>query len=163
MQLTFVTKYDMFCQLTEASLAPKIAQAQAIREKALLAERSSRNYQQFTAQLNLLSQQLGNALSEGDLDRAAAQQVALDTLQSQIAGAELNSEQARLLTQLSVQIQQKLDKLPELAEALAQAARLIAEVSAQSLPDTSQVAAAYQSLYYSSKKLLSNKQKLLVN
>ena len=140
----FIAKFEKICQLTDASLAPKIAQAQAVRDKALLAERSSRNYQQFSAQLNLLSQQLGNALSEGDLDRAAAQQVALDTLQSQIAGAELNSEQSRLLTQLSAQIQQKLDKLPELAEALAQAARLIAEISAQSLPDASQVAAAYQ-------------------
>ena len=73
------------CQLTEASLAPKIAEAQAVREKTLLAERSSRNYQQFSAQLNLLSQQLGNALSDGDLDNAAGQQIALDTLQSQIA------------------------------------------------------------------------------
>ena len=59
-------------------------------------------------------------------------------------GAELNSEQARQLAQLANQIQQKLDKLPELAEALAQAARLIAELSAQSLPDASQVAVAYQ-------------------
>lgn len=140
----FAAKFEKICQLTGASLAPKIAEAQAVREKTLLAERSSRNYQQFSAQLNLLSQQLGNALSDGDLDNAAGQQIALDTLQSQIAGAELNSEQARQLAQLANQIQQKLDKLPELAEALAQAARLIAELSAQSLPDASQVAVAYQ-------------------
>ncbi len=140
----FFAKYEKICQLTDASLAPKIAQAQALKEQALSAERCLRNFQLFSTQLNLLSQQLGSALSEGDLEQAASQQAALDTLHAQIARSELNSEQTRQLNQLSVQIQQKLDKLPELAEALAQAARLIAEVSAQSLPDATQVAAAYQ-------------------
>jgi hypothetical protein len=140
----FSAKFDKICQLTTASLSPKLAQAQALQDKVLLAERSLRNYQQFNAQLNLLNQQLAQALSEGDLDAASTQQLPLDTLKSQFVSAELTQEQQKQLQQQAFQIQQRLDKLPELAEALAQTARLIFELSAQALPEASQVTLAYQ-------------------
>jgi hypothetical protein len=140
----FIAKYNKIALLTESSLAPKLAQAQAEREKALFVERTHRNSQQFATQLNLLNQQIGSALSAGELETAASQQTALDALLGQIASAELTLEQRKHLQQQAQQIQQKLDKLPELAEGLAQTARLIFELSAQALPTASEVNVAYQ-------------------
>ncbi len=140
----FHNKFIKICQLTDAALAPKIAEAQAERERVLKAERSLQQFEVLVAKLNTLSEALGKALEDGELTIATALQADLDEINRQSLSAELNISQLRQVTQLIAQLQQRLDKLPELADALTQAAKLIAEISAQALPTIEQVSIAYQ-------------------
>ena len=79
----------------------------------------------------MLQQQTGSLIAEGDLNAATAQQQALDTLAAQIRAEQPDPAVLQALELRIGQLQQQLDQLPLLAEALAQAARLLAELSAQ--------------------------------
>ena len=140
----FTTKFEKIIQLTEASLAPKLAAARELQAQLAEKQRAEKDFQNFNQQLNLLEQQLGAALAEADLDTAGHSQAALDALATQINAAQLNSGQLQQLSEHIAKIQAKLNKLPELAESLALSARLIAELSAQSLPVHSDVIEAHQ-------------------
>ncbi len=139
----FTAKYQKILELTEAALAPKLAAARELQAQLAAKQRSEKDYQNFSQQLNLLEQQLGVALSEADLEAAAHSQTALDALMTQIQATEFSALQLQKLTEHIAKIQTKLNKLPELAESLALSARLIAELSAQALPTASDVIEAH--------------------
>ncbi len=139
----FTAKYQKILELTEAALAPKLAAARELQAQLAAKQRSEKDYQNFSQQLNLLEQQLGVALSEADLEAAAHSQTALAALMTQIQATEFSALQLQKLTEHIAKIQTKLNKLPELAESLALSARLIAELSAQALPTASDVIEAH--------------------
>ncbi|MFC0048727.1 DUF349 domain-containing protein [Rheinheimera tilapiae] len=137
-------KYQRIVQLTEAMLAPRLAVLAAEQAKQQHQAHQQKLLQQFTQQLQMLQQQTGSLIAEGDLNAATAQQQALDTLTAQIRAEQPDPAVLQALEQRIGQLQQQLDQLPLLAEALAQAARLLAELSAQPLPVAAQAEKAYQ-------------------
>ncbi len=139
-----VSKYQRIVQLTETMFAPKLAALAAEQARQLQQQQQQKLLQQFSLQLQVLQRDLGQLLASGDLESASGLQQALDTLQAQIRTEQLDGQTQRQLEQNISQLQQQLDQIPQLAESLALAARLLAELSAQPLPQADQVEQAYQ-------------------
>ena len=138
-----ISKYQRIVQLTEAMFAPRLAALAAEQAKQQQQQRQQKLLQQFNLQLQVLQRDLGQLLASGELDAASDLQQALDTLHAQIRSEPLDASTQRQLAQTAAQLQQQLDQIPLLAEALAQAARLLAELSAQPLPDAAEAEEAY--------------------
>lgn len=138
-----ISKYQRIVQLTEAMFAPRLAALAAEQAKQQQQQQQQKLLQQFNLQLQVLQRDLGQLLASGELDAASDLQQAFDTLQAQIRSESLDASTQRQLAQSAAQLQQQLDQIPLLAEALAQAARLLAELSAQPLPDAAEAEEAY--------------------
>lgn len=139
-----VSKYQRIVQLTEAMFAPKLAALAVEQAKQQQQQQQQKLLQQFNLQLQVLQRDLGQLLASGELDAASGLQQALDTLQAQIRTEQLDTATQRQLEHSAAQLQQQLDQIPLLAESLAQAARLLAELSAQPLPEAEHAEQAYQ-------------------
>jgi hypothetical protein len=137
-------KYQRIVHLTDIMLAPRLALLAAEQAKQQQQALQQKLFQQFSQQLQMLQQLLGQLIADGDLTAAAAQQQALDSLQAQVLSEDLTAAVRQPLEARIQLLQQQLDQLPELSEALAQAARLLAELSAQPLPVAAQAEQAYQ-------------------
>lgn len=137
-------KHQRIVQLTDAMLAPRLAELAAAQAQQQHQVQQHKLQLQFSQQLQMLQQQLGQLIAAGELDAASQQQGALDTLKAQMHAETIDSAVQRQLDHSAQQLQQQLDQLPALAEALAQAARLLAELSAQPLPVAAQAEQAYQ-------------------
>lgn len=141
----FIEKYHKVIELTERSIAPKIAEFAKLQQQQALAKAAEQRFNTLRVQLDNLQQQLATALNETELTKAAGYQQSLDDIRAEIAAAQLPATFSVQLQQQITQISQQLDKLPELAEALAQSARLLAEAAAYALPQANDdVAADYQ-------------------
>ncbi|WP_306521840.1 DUF349 domain-containing protein, partial [Rheinheimera sp.] len=141
----FIEKYHKVVELTERSIAPKIAEFAKMQQQQVLAKAAEQRFNALSVQLENLQQQLAVALNEAELTKAAGYQQSLDDVRAEVAVAQLPTAFNLQLQQQMTQISQQLDKLPELAEALAQSARLLAEAAAHTLPQANDdVAAAYQ-------------------
>ena len=139
-----LSKYQRIVQLTDAMFAPKLAALAAEQARQQQQAQQQKLQQQFSHQLQVLQNDLGQLLAAGELDAASQLQQALQTLAQQIGAEQLDSQVRRLLEQRVMHLQQQLDQIPQLAEALALAARLLAELSAQPLPTAAQTEQAYQ-------------------
>jgi len=144
-QAEFIAKYNKVIDLTEKSLQPRLAVLAAEQQKLQLLQQQQQQCGQFELQLQLLTEQLSSQLAAGELEQAQALQSAVRQLSEQISAAALSSQQQQQLHKAVRELTAQLDRLPALAEALAQAARLLAEFAAQSLPAAdADVAGAYQ-------------------
>ena len=141
----FIEKYHKVVELTERSIAPKIAEFAKMQQQQALAKAAEQRFNALRTQLDSLQQQLATALNEAELTKAAGYQQSLDDIRAEIAQSQLPASADAQLKQQMAQISLQLDKLPELAEAMAQSARLLAEAAAHVLPqENDDVAAAYQ-------------------
>lgn len=141
----FIEKYHKVIELTERSIAPKIAEFAKMQQQEAKAKAAEQRFNTLRGQLDHLQQQLAVALNEAELTKAAAYQQSLDEVRAEVVAAQLPTAFDLQLQQQLAHISQQLDKLPELAEALAQSARLLAEAAAHPLPQANDdVMAAYQ-------------------
>lgn len=137
-------KYQRIVQLTEAYFAPRLAVLAAEQARQQHQAQQQKLSLQFGQQLHVLQQDLGQLIAAGELDAASALQQPFETLQAQIQAEQLDDQIRRQLEHNAAQLQQQLDQIPALAESLAQAARLLAELSAQPLPEAASAEEAYQ-------------------
>lgn len=139
----FSQKYQRISEQTTNMLAPKLAALAAAAQAEQQKVARQQQQQHALQQLQLLQQQLGQQIADGALDQAAVQQQAFETLRAQIEALQLPAELQSPLQAKIKTIQQQFDQLPQLAEALAQAARLLAELSAQPLPEAADAPSAF--------------------
>ncbi len=141
----FTAKYNKVCQLTERAFAPRLAELQLAQQQQAARVAQQALYQELAAQLANVATQIATALTAGDLDAVSAQQQVISMLANAIADADLTTAQRQPLLLSHKAMQQQLDQLPQLAEALALTARLLAEQAAIGLPSAEQdINAAYQ-------------------
>jgi DNA repair protein SbcC/Rad50 len=141
----FTAKYQKVCLLTENAFAPRLAELAALQNKQAAAAAQQVRYQEFVVSLSDLATQIAADLAAGELDAVAAQEPIVATLSAAITDADLTSSQRQPLFVSLKALQQQLDQLPQLAEALALTARLLAEQAAIGLPSAEQdITAAYQ-------------------
>ena len=141
----FTAKYQKVCVLTESAFAPKLAELAQLQQQRARAEAQQTRYQELAAQLIEVATQVATDLSAGDLTAVSAQEQQVAALGVAIAAADLTAPQRQPLLQSHQALQQQLDQLPQLAEALALTARLLAEQAAIALPsEADDINAAYQ-------------------
>lgn len=141
----FSAKYQKVCLLTENAFAPRLAELAQIQQQQAAAAASQQRYQELAAQLTQVATQIATDLASGDLDAVSAQSQQVASLATAIETADLTQSQRQPLVLSHKALQQQLDQLPQLAEALALTARLLAEQAAIGLPATDQdINAAYQ-------------------
>lgn len=137
-------KYQRIVQLTDAFFAPRLAVLAAEQARQQQQAHQQKLLQQFSQQLHVLQRDLGQLIAGGELDAASALQQPFENLLAQIRAEQLDDQLRRQLEISAAQLQQQLDQIPSLAESLAQVARLLAELSAQPLPEAASVDEAYQ-------------------
>lgn len=142
-QLQLQAKYEKISQLTTAALAPRLAQL--AREQAALVQQQARQQllQQLEEQLAAIEQQLGELLSANQLTELEPLGQALTSWRQQLA-ADLPATTRDKLLARADQLAARLADVPQLAEAMAQAGRLLAEMSAHQLPAAEQVESGWQ-------------------
>jgi hypothetical protein len=141
----FVAKYEKVIELTNKSLQPRLEAFELALQKQQKQQQELQQFVQFEQQLQLLAEQLSVKLAAGELEQAQQLLVPVEQLAAQIAAAALNAHQQQQLQKQVRELINQLARLPVLAEALAQAARLLAELAAQGLPQPdADVAGAYQ-------------------
>ncbi|RVU37500.1 DUF349 domain-containing protein [Rheinheimera riviphila] len=141
----FSAKYQKVCVLTENAFAPRLAELAQIQQQQARAAEQQTRYQELAAQLIEVASQVATDLSAGDLAAVSAQEQVVASLGVAIETADLTAPQRQPLVQSHKALQQQLDQLPQLAEALALTARLLAEQAAVGLPAEDQdINAAYQ-------------------
>lgn len=141
----FIAKYNKVIDLTNKSLQPRLAVLALEQQKQQQLQQQQQQFDHFAQQLQLLTEQLTSQLAAGELEQAQALQTAVSQLSEQINAAALSAAQQQQLRKAVRELTAQLERLPALAEALAQAARLLAELAAQSLPAAdADVAGAYQ-------------------
>jgi len=141
----FEQKYQKVCLLTHNAFAPKLAELARIEEQQALATAQLQCYQTLNQQLSEVSAQVAADLAAGDLVAVSAQEQQVASLAAAVATTDVTLSQRQSLQQGIQALQQQFDQLPQLAEALALTARLLAEQAAIALPDAQQdVRAAYQ-------------------
>jgi len=141
----FTAKYQKVCVLTENAFAPRLAEVAQIQQQRARAEAQQTRYQQLAAQLIEVASQVATELSAGDLAAVSAKEQIVAALGVAIESADLTAPQRQPLVQSHQALQLQLDQLPQLAEALALTARLLAEQAAVVFPSVEQdINAAYQ-------------------
>lgn len=141
----FIAKYNKVIDLTDKSLQPRLAALALEQQKQQQLQQQQQQFDHFAQQLQLLTEQLTTQLAAGELEQAQGLQTAVSQLSEQISAAVLTAAQQQQLHKTVRELKAQLERLPALAEALAQAARLLAELAAQSLPAAdADVALAYQ-------------------
>ena len=107
-------------------------QQQIISDK--LAHDKQQDKKSFTQQLNQISQALTTAVfSSENLDEATFKAQLLD-LAKQIQSSVLNSSEQQVFSKQVTELNQRLDKIPEIAESVSQATHLISKISQLALP-----------------------------
>lgn len=137
-------KYQRICDLTEAAFAPKRAQWRAEQQAIALAAERAQRFAQYNTTLTQLSAQADTLIATGALTGADDLQAQTVTLSLQISQADLAAGQQKQLLAAAQALEQRLARLPLLAEAMAQASRLLAEYSALPLPAEADVGDAWQ-------------------
>lgn len=150
-------KYQRIETLTHTALAPKRAQLAAAQQAAALAAAMQQQYQQYQDELAALKQQTdavaaAGAFADTQLVETSAAKVEqsdellakTEALIAQIQQSGLASAERKTLLNQAQALTERLTMLPQLAEAMAQAGRLLAEYSAQPLPAEADVAVAWQ-------------------
>lgn len=132
---SFSQKYQQLVAKLESWLAPQLLQlAQQKAEVERLANAAA-CYQQFTGAIDQLASQLTEALATVDISKAESTGEQLAVLVTRIEQETLLSDNQRsnLLKQQKL-LAKQLTSLPETAEKLSQASRLVSDWAAQSLP-----------------------------
>lgn len=142
-QQQLLAKFGKIQQLTMAALAPKLAQLAA--QQAVLAEQQARQLQlqHLDGQLSALEQQFDELMTTNQLTEFEPLSQALAVWRQQLV-TDLPASSRDKLQARSDQLAAKLAAIPQLAEAMAQASRLLAEISAHHLPPPEQVEAGWQ-------------------
>lgn len=141
----FTAKYQKVCLLTENAFAPRLAELALVQQQQAKASAQQQQYQALSAQLSEVATQIAVDLAAGDLNAVSAQEQVVASLAEAISAAEVTASQRQTLLTAYQALQQQLDQLPQLAEALALTARLLAEQAAVALPLADQdINAAYQ-------------------
>lgn len=141
----FVEKYRKVVALTERAIEPKLAELSRLQQQLATQQAAEQRFQQLQHAVVTLQQMLTTALTEAELTVAAGYQQQLDQLVAQVKTAELTAAAQQQLSQQLQHIARQLAQLPVLAEAMAQAARLLAEAATWTLPQQGDdVDAAYQ-------------------
>lgn len=144
-QADFVAKYEKVIDLTNKSLQPRLEAFALEQQKQQQLQQQLQQFVQFEQQVQLLAEQLSSKLAANELEQAQTLLPAVEQLSAQIAATDLNVQQQQQLQKQVKDLINQLARLPVLAEALAQATRLLAECAAQSLPHPdADVAGAYQ-------------------
>ncbi len=141
----FIEKYNKVVSLTERSLAPKLAEFAKAQQQLAAQLAAQQRFEQIQQEVTALEQVLATALGEAELTMAAGYQQQLDQLVATVQAADLPASGQTQLNQQLQHIARQLEQLPALAEAMAQAARLLAEAATRTLPQQGDdVDAAYQ-------------------
>jgi len=141
----FTAKYQKVCVLTENAFAPRLAELAQIQQQQAKTIAQQQQYQALSAQLSEVARQIAVDLAAGDLNAVSAQEQIVASFAVAIATADVTVSQRQMLQTAYQALQQQLDQLPQLAEALALTARLLAEQAAVGLPSEDQdINAAYQ-------------------
>ncbi|WP_372625093.1 DUF349 domain-containing protein [Arsukibacterium sp.] len=132
---SFSDKYQQLVAKLESWLAPQLqqlAQAQAEADRMEVAEQHAIRY---TEALDQVASQLSDALANVDISAAEEVGEQLGSIAKQIANtSELNATQRQRLLQQHSALAKQLTSLPQTAEKLSQASRLVSDWAAQSLP-----------------------------
>ncbi|MDX1676637.1 DUF349 domain-containing protein [Arsukibacterium sp.] len=128
-------KYQQLLTKLEAWLAPQLQQLAIAQAEAEQKAAAAAQYQQLSAALTELTQQLTEALAQVDISAAETIAEQLSLLSEQILAADVLSVSQRneLQTQQRA-LSGELNRLPQTAEKLSQASRLVSDWAAQALP-----------------------------
>ena len=141
----FTAKYQKVCVLTENAFAPRLAELAQAQQQQAKALDQQQHYQALSAQLSEVASQIAVDLAAGDLNAVSAQEQIVASLAVAITAVDVTVSQRQMLQTAYKALKQQLDQLPQLAEALALTARLLAEQAAIGLPSADQdINAAYQ-------------------
>lgn len=141
----FTAKYQKVCLLTENAFAPRLAELAQIQQQQAKAIAQQQQFQALSVQLSEVASQIAVDLAAGDLNAVSAQDQVVASLATAISAVDVTVSQRQTLLTAYQALQQQLDQLPQLAEALALTARLLAEQAAVGLPSADQdINAAYQ-------------------
>lgn len=142
-QQQLLAKFGKIQQLTVAALAPKLAQLAA--QQAALAEQQARQLQlqHLDEQLVALERQLDDLMTNSQLTDIEPLSQALGNWRQQLVADLPAASRDKLLVRAD-KLAAKLLAIPQLAEAMAQASRLLAEISAHQLPTPEQVESGWQ-------------------
>lgn len=140
----FVAKFERIEQLTEQSLLPRVQQAQQQQAAVQQAAADQATAAAFANDVAALNQRVAAHVAAGELDVAADQQSALESLTRQVLHAQLPEALVQPLVKQLAKLQHHIDSIPQLSEQLAQMARMLADLTAQPLPALEQVDTAWQ-------------------
>lgn len=142
-QQQLLAKFGKIQQLTTAALAPKLAQLAA--QQTAVAEQQARQLQlqQFDKQLSALEQQFDDLMTANQLTDMEPLSQALAVWRQQLVTDQPSAAYDKLQARAD-QLAVKLAAVPQLAEAMAKASRLLAEISAHQLPTPEQVESGWQ-------------------
>lgn len=137
-------KVERITQQTQASLWPRVETAQAQAAVVAKREQQQQQVQVFETELIELEKQLTQQLADGELTQVSLLQPKLESITRAVLAAEFDDASRQQLIRHAAKVQQQLDKVPELSEVLAQLARLLADLTAQPLPEPEQVTLAWK-------------------
>jgi hypothetical protein len=139
-----VAKYAKIVALTDAYLAPRIAELQAKQQAEARRQQLQQRMASLHSAIDALQTQLRSTLADADL--AAAQ--ALETQAQQLAQDVLTLDATEIdkqpLTSKLTGLMKQFSGLPQLAEDLALAARLLSTQASQPLPEPASVDSSYR-------------------
>ncbi|SNY41129.1 protein of unknown function [Arsukibacterium tuosuense] len=141
-------KYQQLVSKLESWLTPQLAQLAKAQAEAEQQAAAAENYQQLSDAITKLAGQLSEVLANVDISAAETIAEQLAELSAQIAqNAIINESQRNNLTKQYKSLTSQLTSLPQTAEKLSQASRLVSDWAAQALPaEPAQLAAAKEQL-----------------
>jgi hypothetical protein len=137
-------KYAKIVELTDAYLAPRVAELVAKQQADALRRQQQQQLSALQVAIDKLQEQLSSTLGDADLAAAQALESQAKALEQQFLSLDApDSEKQALKLKLSDLITQ-FNGLPQLAEDLALAARLLSTQASQPLPELAAVESSYQ-------------------
>ncbi|MDX1537795.1 DUF349 domain-containing protein [Arsukibacterium sp.] len=131
----FEEKYQQLLSKLQSWLAPQLQQLAKAKAEAEQHAAATAKYQQLSAALAEMTAKLSEALTQVDISAAETIAEQLSLLSEQILAADsLNPSQRNDLQKQLQALSAKLSRLPQTAETLSQASRLVSEWAAQALP-----------------------------
>lgn len=138
----FSDKYHKLIKQLEGWLAPRLEALQQQQAQQLADAARAAHYQQIHRQLTDLQKNLAEALLQADLAAAETLSQQLQQIRLQLdSSTDKDLAQQRSLEQHLFRLEQQLTTLPQTAEKLAAATRMLTEWGGQPLPETAE---AYQ-------------------
>ncbi|HAW91718.1 MULTISPECIES: DUF349 domain-containing protein [unclassified Arsukibacterium] len=129
-------KYQQLIEKLESWLAPQLQQLALAQAEAARLAAEAQQARQFTEALGQVSSQLSDALAIVDISTAQAVGEQLNTIAEQITQSnQLNEAQRQRLLQQHSTLANQLTHLPQTAEKLSQASRLVSDWAAQPVPN----------------------------
>ncbi len=133
---SFSDKYQQLIEKLQSWLAPQLQQLAEAQAEAACMAAAEQHALRFTEALGQVASQLSDALARVDISAAETVGEQLGTIARQIADtSELNVTQRQRLLQQHSTLAKQLTSLPQTAEKLSQASRLVSDWAAQSVPD----------------------------